>query len=173
MISFFGLGLGFGLVSLLHFGFNGVLFGFLCFSSFGLFLNVRGRLRLLGFLQLLQYGFEICDTRGGIRQLSNHILNELLLLFLVATLKLLHVYLLELLQSGSLQIHLRQLLTNAVDTVNSIDDLLSLFDVLIRLVNLVFEVLLQLRVDLSDFLDLVLDFLHVLTALVHLCRHFV
>ena len=173
MISFFGLGLGFGLVGLLHFGFNGVLFGFLCFSSFGLFLNVRGRLRLLRFLQLLQYGFEICDTRGGIRQLSNHILNELLLLFLVATLKLLHVYLLELLQSGSLQIHLRQLLTNAVDTVNSIDDLLSLFDVLIRLVNLVFEVLLQLRVDLSDFLDLVLDFLHVLTALVHLCRHFV
>jgi hypothetical protein len=62
-------------------------------------------------------------------------------------------------------------LANVEDRLNRVDDLSRFFSALVLPVNLTAEVVLKLAVFTRNFLNLVLNFLHLLRLLIHLCGH--
>jgi hypothetical protein len=108
---------------------------------------------------------------AGTVQFQSDVLNKVFPLLLVTLFEFIHVNVSRFLDLIRFALRIRQFFADYVNIVDRVNYLACLPNVFVGLIHLVFEVLLQLRVNFRNTLDLILNLLHVLGFMVHFGCH--
>ena len=151
---------------------------FLFFSKFSKLCSFCGFLRLL-IGGLFALSLKFCKYIHKVRhvgyctvQFDVKVPNKGLLFLNVSKLELLLWEVFQSCQRFNFIFFNSQIITDFVYVINWVNNLASFLNVLVRLINLIFKILLKFVVYLRDLLNLCLKFLHVLTSMIKFGRHF-